>query len=459
VAIDGRTDSGTDGVTRVGTDGGTHAGTHAGTDSGTDGVTRVGADGGTHAGTHAGTDSGTDRATQSEPRRPASLLSVIDVTKTYPPDTVALRGVSLEVAPGEIVALLGPSGCGKSTLLRLIAGLDAPDSGDILLEGQSMQGVPAHERRFGLMFQEFALFPHLDVAGNVAFGLRMAGLSEPVIDARVAQLLHLVNLEGYGDRSVHELSGGERQRVALARSLAPNPRLLMLDEPLGDLDRALREDLLGELRPLLTDIGQTALYVTHDQQEAYAIADRMVVMDRGLFEQVGPPQDVWAQPSSPYVASFLGLGNLVPARVDAARSNVAITPVGRFAVAPAPIGAHTLLIRPDSVGVVPATHDLSGTVTGVVASCSFRGSVYRLAIDVPFSEEETGGGPTPRRALGAGRVATRLEFDVPAEASSCSAPTIGEQVTLSIARHGTQLILGPPPAQNKRVSAVNHSPS
>jgi len=249
------------------------------------------------------------------------LLEIEHTSKSYPGLPV-LHDVSLGAADGEIVCLLGPSGCGKSTLLRIIAGLEAPDAGRVIFDGQEMAGVPPHRRRFGLMFQDYALFPHKDVTGNVAFGLRMARLPGPEISRRVAEALALVGLAGYGRRRVIELSGGEQQRVALARSLAPRPRLLMLDEPLGALDRALREQLMNDLRAILKQVGVTALYVTHDQEEAFAIADRIAILqarpeasEGGHIEQIGAPQEVYRRPASAYVARFLGFRNLVAGRV------------------------------------------------------------------------------------------------------------------------------------------------
>jgi ABC-type Fe3+/spermidine/putrescine transport system ATPase subunit len=212
------------------------------------------------------------------------MLEVRDVELAFG-DLPVLRGVSLEAAEGEIVCLLGPSGCGKTTLLRVIAGLEVPERGDVIFDGRSVRDVPVHRRGFGLMFQDFALFPHLDVARNAAFGLRMMGIPAAERQRRVQEVLSLVGLAGFERRDVAKLSGGEKQRVALARSLAPNPRLLMLDEPLGSLDAALRERLVIEIREIIKQVGRAALYVTHDQHEAFAIADRIIIMNEGRFEQ------------------------------------------------------------------------------------------------------------------------------------------------------------------------------
>ena len=268
-----------------------------------------------------------------------AVLDVVSITKAFGGVTV-LRDVSFHAADEEIVCLLGPSGCGKTTILRIVAGLEVADTGAITLDGQPLAEVPVHRRGFGLMFQDFALFPHKDVAANVAFGLRMQGLPSGQVQARVAEMLDLVGLTGYERRRVYDLSGGEQQRVALARSLAPGPRLLMLDEPLGSLDRALREELLNELRTILKRVGVTTLYVTHDQQEAFAIADRVLIMDRGQIVQQGTPQQVYRQPASPWVARFLGLNNLLPGRVVGRRAGASD---GRHGAGPAGAGRS----RPD----------------------------------------------------------------------------------------------------------------
>jgi len=236
-------------------------------------------------------------------------LSVRDVVVTYPAAgggvVTAVDRVSLEVARGEVVALLGPSGCGKSSLLRAVAGLEPVVAGDVRWDGESVLDVPVHRRGFGLMFQDGQLFVHRDVAGNIAYGL--AGMPRVEQRDRVAELLELVGLEGYERRSVATLSGGERQRVALARSLGPRPRLLMLDEPLSALDRNLRERLAGEVAEILRRAHVTSLYVTHDHHEARTVADRVGVMIAGRLAQLGAPNEVWGAPASPAVAEFLGV--------------------------------------------------------------------------------------------------------------------------------------------------------
>jgi ABC-type Fe3+/spermidine/putrescine transport system ATPase subunit len=292
--------------------------------------------------------------------------------------TRALEGVSFQVDLGEIVAVLGPSGCGKSTLLAIIAGLEAPDQGQVSWGGVSLSGVPPYQRGFGLMFQDYALFPHRNVYENVAFGLRMARLPRAKIETRVSQVLELVGLPGFGLRDVNTLSGGEAQRVALARSLAPYPRLLMLDEPLGSLDRNLRERLVIELGHILRHSHQTAIYVTHDQEEAFVIADRIVVMNGGRVEQIGSPQRIYRKPESVFVARFLGLTNLVPGRIDSTRQ-VVDTPFGAFAFTSQFDGPVTVLLRPDSVNL---NHEGPSHLTGTIIQTSFRGETCRVTLAV-----------------------------------------------------------------------------
>ena len=227
--------------------------------------------------------------------------------------TTAVAGVDLDVAVGEVVGLLGPSGSGKSSLLRAVAGLEPVAAGAVTWDGRDVTGVPVHRRGFGLMFQDGQLFPHRSVAGNVGYGLATAGLPRAARDARVAQLLELVGLAGYGPRAVSTLSGGQAQRVALARSLAPAPQLLLLDEPLSALDRGLRERLTGELHDILRRTGTTALYVTHDHDEAFTVADRVAVMIDGHLAQVDKPGRLWRAPVDRAVAAFLGYGPFLPA--------------------------------------------------------------------------------------------------------------------------------------------------
>lgn len=232
-------------------------------------------------------------------------LRVRDITVRFDGHP-AVAEATFHVKPGEILGLLGPSGCGKSTLLRVIMGLQSHERGGVFWNGESLESVPVHERQFGLMFQDGQLFPHRNVAGNISYGLRGSGLSRPERDARVAQMLELVGLPDFGQRQIVHLSGGERQRVALARALAPEPRLLLLDEPLSALDRDLRERLAGDLRRVLRETETTAIFVTHDHDEAFTIADRVAVMRAGRIEQIGTPHSVWRAPANEAVAGFLG---------------------------------------------------------------------------------------------------------------------------------------------------------
>lgn len=312
------------------------------------------------------------------------LLQVLSVSKAFA-NTPILREVSFHADEGEIVCLLGPSGCGKTTLLRIVAGLETADSGRVLLGKQPLDDVPVHRRGFGLMFQDYALFPHKDVAANVAFGLRMQRLPRAQVERRVAEMLGVVGLAGCERRRVYDLSGGEQQRVALARSLAPGPRLLMLDEPLGSLDRALREELMNELRTILEGVGVTAIYVTHDQQEAFALSDRVIIMRRGRIVQQGTPQAVYHQPASPWVARFLGLTNVVPGRVtarDPLQVDTFLGPLTLQATEQITIGQQvTLLIRPEAARLAaghPTVDDVD--FQGTVRERSFRGSHYRLVV-------------------------------------------------------------------------------
>ncbi|QTE01209.1 ABC transporter ATP-binding protein [Streptomyces cyanogenus] len=272
-----------------------------------------------------------------------------------------LDAVGLEVAEHEVVCVLGPSGSGKSTLLRVVAGLQPLDSGRVSLDGRDQAGVPAHRRGVGLMFQDHQLFPQRDVGANVAFGLRMHGVAKGEREAEVGRLLELVGLPGAARRAVASLSGGEQQRVALARALAPRPRLLMLDEPLGQLDRSLRERLVVELRELFGRLGTTVLAVTHDQGEAFALADRVVVMRDGRIAQTGTPLEVWQRPADAFVARFLGFENVVPATVA---GTAADSPWGKLPVPDGSAqGGRTVLVRPAGVRLVPADQGLPCTVT------------------------------------------------------------------------------------------------
>ena len=306
------------------------------------------------------------------------MLELIDIYKTYENQPL-LSGISFTVEMGETVCLLGASGSGKSTLLRIIAGLETPKSGKVLWGGTDMASVPVHERNFGLMFQDYALFPHLTVAENVAFGLKMQNLPQDQVKLRVTASLEQVNMSGFANRSVTDLSGGEQQRVALARALAPRPRLLMFDEPLGALDRALKDYLLKELRGILHESGVPAIYVTHDQEEAFAIADRVVLLHDGRIVQAGTPADVFAHPASKWVANFLGLGNVLDGKW--LRSGQVETRLGVLEVdceTETKSGESVaLLIRPERVKLKRDGTGLNGRVADVI----FQQNGFRVMLE------------------------------------------------------------------------------
>ncbi len=306
-----------------------------------------------------------------------NLLQVDGVSKRYDGTTV-VRNISFSLEEGEILCLLGPSGSGKTTLLRLLAGLEQPDAGQLLFNGKDMAATPPHKRQFGMMFQEYALFPHKNVADNICFGLEMAKWSPNKQQQRVRDMLALVGLQGKENRRIDELSGGERQRVALARSLAPQPRLLLLDEPLGSLDRVLRDRLAGEIRSILKSQKVTAVFVTHDQSEAFAVADIIAILRQGRLEQFAGPEEVYRRPKTADVARFLGFRNLI---------DCALHPLTElFDHLPAELHAYAgeLLIRPEGARLSTAqTGDSSQPIlSGQVAGRQFQGQVYSMKIQV-----------------------------------------------------------------------------
>ncbi len=244
-----------------------------------------------------------------------AYLQIRDVVKDFGGGTVAVNHVSLDIQQGEIFALLGSSGCGKTTLLRMLAGFEIPTAGTILLDGQDLAGLPPYLRPINMMFQSYALFPHLTVWDNIAFGLRRDGMSRPLIAERVEAMLKLVQLQKYGKRKPHQLSGGQQQRVALARSLAKRPQLMLLDEPLGALDKKLREETQIELVNIIHEVGVTCVMVTHDQEEAMTMATRIAVMSEGKILQVGPPAEIYETPATRFVADFIGNVNLMDGTV------------------------------------------------------------------------------------------------------------------------------------------------
>lgn len=311
-------------------------------------------------------------------------LTVKDLHKQYEGKPL-LYGVSFSVNTGETLCLLGASGSGKSTILRIIAGIETPESGSVIWNGQEMNNVPVYQRNFGLMFQDYALFPHLNVEENVAFGLRMQKTPTNQVKERVYAALDRVNMTGFGMRRVTDLSGGEQQRIALARALAPQPRLLMLDEPLAALDRGTRLELQEELRNVLHAAGIPVIYVTHDQEEAIVVSDRLALLNEGRIVQCAATESVFATPRNRWVAAFLGMTNLLGGTVVTESPFTVSTDCGVFEATPPmemqtpSVGSQvTLLIKPTGSSEGANSH----RVTGRVVVSAFRGDHYRLRLEV-----------------------------------------------------------------------------
>jgi putrescine transport system ATP-binding protein len=341
------------------------------------------------------------------------LLRMEAVSKKFG-EFAAVDQLSLEIFQGEFFALLGPSGCGKTTLLRLVAGFEQPSAGRILLDGVNLAPVPPHRRSVNMMFQSYALFPHLTAEANVAFGLKQEGLPKAEIAERVADMLALVKLETFGRRKPHELSGGQRQRVALARSLVKRPRVLLLDEPMAALDKKLRGETQFELMDLQRRLGLTFIIVTHDQSEAMTVADRIAVMDRGRLIQVAPPAAIYEQPSSRWVADFIGNVNLFEGRVGNPNTTVEGTALGQLRVTGginAEVGSTVwVAVRPEKIRLAryeTAPADRPSTENGVAATVVDIGylgdlSLYRLRTEagVLLQAAIANTGPPTARAIG-----------------------------------------------------------
>jgi putative spermidine/putrescine transport system ATP-binding protein len=322
-------------------------------------------------------------------------LSLEGLTKRFG-NLTAVDRVDLNVAQGTFVCLLGPSGCGKTTLLRMIAGLEEPSVGCITLDGADITGVPAHRRDFGMVFQSLALFPHLDVGGNIAYPLRIRGAPTAEQRERIAALLDLVHLPGFADRPIAKLSGGQRQRVAIARALALSPKLFLLDEPLSALDAKLREAMQVELRQLQERLGITTIVVTHDQREAMTMADLVVVMGDGKVRQAGSPIEIYRKPANAFVASFIGSTNLIPATPASGGTSV---PGGTLPGLVLPQGAATISVRPEDIELVdPAGAPTRGKVTFV----RDLGATIEVFIDCAGTEIVAIETPRNRRDLHAG---------------------------------------------------------
>jgi len=299
-------------------------------------------------------------------------LRLTNTAKTYPDGTKALLPTELSVGKGEIVSLLGPSGCGKTTLLRIIAGLETPDTGsDIWFDDDNVTALPVERRKVGMVFQSYALFPNMSVRKNIGYGLKMQKLPKSEIDARVTEVLNMCQLQPFANRAVTALSGGQRQRVALARAIAPRPRLLLLDEPLSALDASLREALRDELAVLLREFDITAIFVTHDQDEAMAIADRVAVMSHGRVVQSGTPEDLYRNPTSSFVAGFVGNAMKLSGRIDGKTLHLE---GGQLAL-PKEGDGHTVFVRGENVQIVE-----TGPLQGTVETVTFLGTHYRIGI-------------------------------------------------------------------------------
>jgi putative spermidine/putrescine transport system ATP-binding protein len=306
-----------------------------------------------------------------------SGLAINEITKNFG-DFAAVDNVSLSVPHGTFVCLLGPSGCGKTTLLRMIAGLEEPTGGAIVLDGDNITAVPTHKRNLGMVFQSLALFPHLSVGENIAYALRIRGKAKEEQRRRVEELLALIHLPGFADRPVAKLSGCQRQRVAIARALALSPKLFLLDEPLSALDAKLREDMQVELRQLQQRLGITTIVVTHDQREAMTMADLVVVMGKGKILQAAPPIEIYRKPADAFVADFIGITNLLPVETDSAgRVTVLGTAVSGLAL-PAGMANASLSIRPEDVSI---TAPRDGALTGTVSFVRDLGGTIETFVD------------------------------------------------------------------------------
>jgi len=329
-----------------------------------------------------------------------------NLKRTYGPVT-ALNDLSLTIAPGELVALLGPSGCGKTTALRLLAGLEEADGGRVVIDGEDVTAVPANRRDVGMVFQAYSLFPHMVAWENVAFGLQMRKVEPAERKRRALEVLDLVGLAPYANRYATQMSGGQQQRVALARALAIQPKVLLLDEPLSALDAKVRSRLRDEIRRVQLEVGITTLFVTHDQEEALAIADRVGVMNAGHLEQLGPPTLVYTRPATPFVAEFVGLTNRLPGEVKFGMVEVRGTQLPL--VQPnAPTGPAIALVRPEAVSLATDGAMNDGPLVGTVIAVAFLGATSRVTVDL-------GGGVTvlaqmPTSAAAATPAGTRVRL-------------------------------------------------
>jgi iron(III) transport system ATP-binding protein len=345
-------------------------------------------------------------------------LTLDKITKSFPPrggagEVNAVKEASLQIKQGELVTLLGPSGCGKTTTLRMIAGFEFPTSGKIFLDGQEINSLPPNLRNMSMVFQSYAIFPHLDIFENVAYGLNVQRRPKAEIERRVAQVMALVELTGYEHRAPNQLSGGQQQRVALARALVMEPKVLLMDEPLSNLDAKLRESMRTEIRRIQRSLGITSVYVTHDQIEAMTLSDRVVVMNQGLIEQVGTPQEVYRYPSSRFVANFIGRANFIEAAVTSSRPGELVLQVFGQPVRLTGVqetyaqGSHvTMIVRPEMTEIKP-----DGMFQGIVRQASYLGNVVDYDIEIGgqlLSAIET----DPRRILSIVQEGDPIHFDL-----------------------------------------------
>ena len=308
-----------------------------------------------------------------------SIISLQNITVSFDGELV-LKNFNLSIGDGDFVTLLGPSGCGKTTTLRLIGGFVKPDTGDVFFNGKKINDLPPHKREVNTIFQKYALFPHLNVYENVAFGMRVHGKSESRIRSTVREMLELVNLHGFARRNVNSLSGGQQQRVAIARALANEPKILLLDEPLGALDLKLRKDMQAELKKIQQQTGITFVFVTHDQEEALSMSDTVVVMDKGQIQQIGTPQDIYNEPKNAFVADFIGESNIVDGVMH--RDFLAEFAGRRFECLDsgfATMEPVDVVVRPEDIEVVPPQE---GHISGTVTSVNFKGVHYEIIVDV-----------------------------------------------------------------------------
>lgn len=317
-------------------------------------------------------------------------LTLKNITKIFPPrggvtEVTAVNDVNLEIEKGELVTLLGPSGCGKTTTLRMIAGFEFPTSGEIILDGQQINSLPPHKRDMSMVFQSYAIFPHLTVFENIAYGLNVQRLPKNEINARVNQVLELVHLEGYGHRAPTQLSGGQQQRVALARALVMEPKVLLMDEPLSNLDAKLREEMRTEIRRIQKELNITSVYVTHDQIEAMTLSDRIVVMNLGVIEQIGTPVEMYRFPNSHFVANFIGRANFVPGVVQEQTDDVLVMKSFGEILRMKNVRARfsnqadvSLIVRPEMVNIKKSGELFKGVIRRAV----FLGDVIEYDVEV-----------------------------------------------------------------------------